>query len=231
MIAELTDRAVLEAWSRSRDQPAGARADVLLTCAPAADGDAGDPLGWTLARRHAALAALHASRWGSRVEAVTACPACATEVCVEFDLGAVPAPADAGGERSASPGVPGFRLPTRADVRASAHAADPRRALVECCLIGPAGELAAPELEAIAAAMEAADPLGALELELTCPDCEHDWEEPLYLDEFLAAEAQHDARTIAAEIHELALAYGWTESEILALPAPRRRLYLELVCT
>ena len=32
-----------------------------------------------------------------------------------------------------------------------------------------------------------------------------------------------------AEVHALAAAYGWTEAEVLALSAARRRAYLELV--
>ena len=165
---------------------------------------------------------MHASRWGSRIDAVATCPGCGAELGVEFDLATVPEPPEPAGETR-------FRLPTRADIRATAHAADPRRALVERCLTDAAAGALAPTLEAVAAAMEAADPLGALELELSCPDCGRRWEAPLDLDEFLAIEAQHDARSIAAEVHELALAYGWSEAEILGLPASRRRLYLELI--
>ncbi len=31
------------------------------------------------------------------------------------------------------------------------------------------------------------------------------------------------------DVHTLALAYGWTESDVLALPAPRRAEYLTLI--
>lgn len=225
MTAALSDRALLEAWSGSRDRPANERADALLAA------DASEPpLQWSLARRHAALAALHAARWGPLVDAVAECPRCQEEVEVAFDLAAVEA-------RPATPPlcVPtggedvGFRLPTRADLRTAVGAADPRRALVEVCLTAPATKLDEEAVDAIAAAMERADPFGALRLKLTCPACEHDWEEALDLGQFLASEAQEDARSIAAEVHELALAYGWSEPEILALPAERRRLYLELV--
>jgi hypothetical protein len=37
------------------------------------------------------------------------------------------------------------------------------------------------------------------------------------------------ARSLLAEVHSLARAYGWTESEILALSPQRRSTYLEMV--
>jgi hypothetical protein len=43
------------------------------------------------------------------------------------------------------------------------------------------------------------------------------------------SEIQMGARRLLREIHVLASAYGWRESEILTLSAARRRAYLELV--
>ncbi len=226
MTVALTDRALLEAWSGSRDWPAHGCADALLARALAVD----DPEGWPLPRRHAALAELRIGRWGSLLEAVAACPACATQVEIEFDLAAVEQPPSA--ERASVTAAGGelcFRVPTRADLQAAADASDPRRTLVERCVEGPARGLPDAAIDAVAAAMELADPLGALRLELTCPGCDRRWAEPLDLAGYLATEARDDARAIAAEVHELALAYGWSEAEVLALPAERRRLYLELV--
>jgi hypothetical protein len=43
------------------------------------------------------------------------------------------------------------------------------------------------------------------------------------------SEIQMGARRLLQEVHALASAYGWRESEILMLSAARRRAYLEMV--
>ena len=51
----------------------------------------------------------------------------------------------------------------------------------------------------------------------------------LRIDPALWAELEAVARRLAMEVHTLASAYGWSESEILSLSDARRRLYLEMV--
>ena len=69
----------------------------------------------------------------------------------------------------------------------------------------------------------AADPFVAL----ACADCGHAWDAPVDIARVLAAEIGSAAAGLIDEIHDLALAYHWSEATILALPAERRRAYLE----
>lgn len=46
---------------------------------------------------------------------------------------------------------------------------------------------------------------------------------------FLWAEVRRHAESLLDEVHELALAYGWAEDAILAMPTGRRQAYLERV--
>ena len=46
---------------------------------------------------------------------------------------------------------------------------------------------------------------------------------------FLWAEIHAWAQQLLRDVHTLAIAYGWSETEVLALPAARRRAYLDLV--
>ena len=46
---------------------------------------------------------------------------------------------------------------------------------------------------------------------------------------FFWGEIQICARRLLREVHALASAYGWTESEILSLSTTRRHAYLEMV--
>jgi hypothetical protein len=81
---------------------------------------------------------------------------------------------------------------------------------------------------AVESAMETLDPMAEITLRSTCPDCGG----PVVgtLDPFgliVAAMDRHGG--IFLEIDRLARAYHWSEGEILALPAMRRRHYLALI--
>jgi len=76
---------------------------------------------------------------------------------------------------------------------------------------------------------EEADPQAEIRLELACADCGHAWAEPFDIVDYLWAEIGDRAKRLTYEVHALASAYGWTEAEVLRLPAERRRRYLEMV--
>ena len=77
-------------------------------------------------------------------------------------------------------------------------------------------------------AMSEADPLAHTQLQLSCPACQHAWLALFDVAHFLWMEVQAWARRTLQDVHSLARAYGWSEREILAMSARRRRLYLEL---
>ena len=85
------------------------------------------------------------------------------------------------------------------------------------------------ELDEIGEQMALADPLAETRLTLHCPRCENDWEEALDIGAFLWAEIEAHARRLLLDIHSLASAYGWSETEILSLSEVRRAYYVEMV--
>jgi hypothetical protein len=133
-----------------------------------------------------------------------------------------------------------FRVPTGHDVAASVLEArdDPSRAarrLLERCLLGVDGAGAA-EIDrhrdtiamAVESAMEMLDPMAEVVLQTRCPECGG----PVIgnLDPLsLIVEAMDRHGGILPEIDRLARAYHWSEADILALPATRRRHYLALI--
>ena len=82
---------------------------------------------------------------------------------------------------------------------------------------------------AITQAMLQADPQALIELQLNCPNCGHTWTALFDIANFLWRELDAWARRTLRDVHKLASAYGWSETQILALSPTRRRLYLELV--
>lgn len=77
--------------------------------------------------------------------------------------------------------------------------------------------------------MAETDPQGDVQLSIHCPGCDHHWSVLLDILAYFWSEIHLAARRLLRDIHVLASAYGWTESDILALSAARRQAYLEWV--
>jgi len=128
-----------------------------------------------------------------------------------------------------------FRVPCSRDLAAVSGERDLTAATVklleQCCLehsensnAGFGNLLAEAE-----AAMEELDPAADINLSLSCEDCGHSWLVDFNIGTLLWDEIDVRARTLLAEVHSLAQAYGWTESEIFALSPQRRAAYLDMV--
>jgi len=114
-----------------------------------------------------------------------------------------------------------------------------RKLLLERCVVGawhggsPVSAATLPEATVAQAAdcLAAADPQAEMLIELRCVACRHPWRVVMEIECFLWARINSLAKRLLREVHTLAQAYGWRESDILALSATRRRLYLEMVRT
>lgn len=73
------------------------------------------------------------------------------------------------------------------------------------------------------------DPQLEILLDLACPACAAPCPTLFDAVSYFWEEIEAEARRLLREIHTLARAYGWTESEILDVPAVRRYYYLALV--
>lgn len=93
----------------------------------------------------------------------------------------------------------------------------------------PVDELPPEALDAVGKALEAADPLYVMEFSLTCPACQRGWMNCFDIVSYLWREIAAIAQSLLEEVHELALAYGWSEADILAMSPARRTYYLNRV--
>ncbi len=82
---------------------------------------------------------------------------------------------------------------------------------------------------ALAAAMEAADPLAEVLVDAQCPECDFGFRCDVDVPEFVWTELEARAKQVLLEVDALARAYGWTEPEVLALGDTRRAAYLRIV--
>ena len=224
----LSTTELLSVWERGNSQPPVQRALALLAAAhPESSPDALASL--SIGQRDARLIALRELTFGAEFTCLANCPACdekmeltfnvadlrpenETELPAEFDL-------QLEGHKLR------FRLPTSADLLA----VNSREQLLERCLSNGHGQLPEPVITAVIENMSCADPLADIQLALNCSSCGHKWEAPFDIVAFFWTEINAAAHGLLREVHALASAYGWTESEILALSPARRRCYLEMV--
>lgn len=196
-------------------------------------------------RRDARLLELRRTLFGEVLEGVVECGACGERLELRFRVADVLAPVPEPWPGEGWVGRDGvrvrFRLPHSGDLlalEAAGAGAGGRHLLLERCVLaatreGDGGPVAAGDLpdslaSALADAMEEADPQGAVRLATDCPACGQGWSVPFDIVAWLWEELEGWGRGVLQEVHLLARAYGWSESEILALGVSRRRSYLEL---
>jgi hypothetical protein len=125
-----------------------------------------------------------------------------------------------------------FRLPSGGDQEAALglDLPDAVSALIERCLLDDGGKpLDGTEREVLIAEMERLAPKVELELDLTCPECQHQSVAPFDVTAFFFEEMKTNQKNLLREFHTLAFYYHWSEDEILNLRRDRRHAYLELL--
>jgi hypothetical protein len=229
---------ILAVWEAGRQQHELDRALTLL--AAASPGRTREELaGLSIGERDARLLQLRTLVLGTSAHGFAECPQCAERLEFPVDTAALALPKEVA-EKPHEIETNGtrilFRLPNSrdlAEVVASPDARQGLRRLVERCIIetSPPNEqpFSSEVLEALSRAMLDADPQAEISLVLACPSCGHGWQAFFDIADFFWSELAAMARRLLREIDALARAYGWSEREILNLPARRRQTYLELV--
>lgn len=231
---------LLEVCERGRGATPVERALLLLEAVDAAAPEGG----WAslpLGRRDARILELRARTLGPVLETETRCPGCDERLELDLPVEELRDLESGGGEAEGSAVCDGyevhFRLPTSGDLLAAGEGEGAAERLLARCVmeVRREGRAASPSelppsaIEALGAAMAEADPLADLQLALTCPACGHRWRAPFDPSAFFWREVEAWAPRLLEDVHRLAGAYGWTESEILGLSPWRRAHYLALV--
>jgi len=191
---------------------------------------------WPLGRRNRSLFELHCLCFGPRLESWVSCAGCGQKLEFEVDARELIAldPYEQSLPATVAVGDDCFRLPASRDLAQVALADDDNtatiRLLERCRVTGPEPPVCSEAmLEQAGEKMASADPLAEVRLALHCPACDREWDEALDIAAFVWAEIDARARRLLCDVHALASAYGWTESEALALTPARRAMYLEMV--
>ncbi len=242
----LTAEVVLRTWEQAQGTHPLRRSLALLHAAwPEVD-----PKLWSampIGERDQGLFSVHEALFGTGLDTVAACPACGEALQLVFstrDLRVVPA-TDAGSAPttlSCDGWELGYRLPGSEDLLAVMAADDETQPstvarLLERCVVDArhggtpvaASELPEPVVQRLQQEMARRDPGADTRVSLHCPSCGTAFERRFDIGEYLWDALDDWSQHTLAEVHLLAGAYGWSEPQILALSAWRRRHYLSLV--
>ncbi len=228
------DRLLLDLWDRADAVPMAARPAVLLDGLRHLAGLPADPPAESLpiGQRDRALMRLRMQVFGPQVALRADCPDCGETFALSLDLPELVGADDGAGTPALleiGPDRVPLRPPATDDLIAVLALPAPARAgalLARCALAPLPRPLSADEIKAGAQALALADPHADIQLATTCPACGA--EQVLGFD--IAASLWDDltrlTRRLLREVHHLASAYGWTEAQILSIPAARRRAYI-----
>jgi len=229
----LSSSELLDLWERGGglrplDQALLALSAALPDVAPETLAD------WPLGRRNHALLEMYRFCFGPHLQAWSGCAQCGEQMEFRIDSRALINHASGANAETVSVGGYSFRLPSSRDLAAAAREREIGlagiRILERCQLSGAKrANWSEEELNQIEASMALCDPLAETRLALRCPTCDHEAEETLDIVGLVWSEIASHANRLLREIHSLASAYGWTESQVLSLSAYRRARYLEMV--
>ena len=230
----LSKHDLLMAWDLGHARNPMDRALVLL-CAAFPGTDSSSLAELSIGERDEKLLSLRELTFGTRLSALADCPHCGEHLELEVHTEQLrfSAPLDIASSINTGEYHVEFRLPNSMDlaaVRGETDVVAARRKLFEGCVTNNPQGIEMPEtvVEAVAAAMAAADPQGDVRLGLNCPACGQHWEQIFDIASFLWSEVHAWALRSLREVHQLASAYGWSEADILAMSPWRRQVYLEL---
>ena len=235
---------LLRAWEYGAAAAPGDRATSLLHSLGAVEGV--DEL--TVGQCDARLIELRRALFGELLEAVATCPACGTEVDVTVPLRDLqpplrddPVPVSELPVPEVTVRADGYtlvcRIPRNGDLRALARRPGEVRLLdlLERCVLeasSPTGTPVAPRdlpeatVTAVAEALAESDPGAQTMLRMRC-GCGGEWTDELDIRAVVWSDLTEWVGQALTEVHLLARAYGWSESDILAMSGWRRRWYLE----
>jgi hypothetical protein len=223
---------LLDVWERGAPLSWARRAGLLMEASQDISTVAS---ALSIGARDAWLLRLRKQTFGSDVEGVAVCPACRDSVEMRFAVDdiQVDAPSSESPHTftlSQSGWNVAFRLPTAADLADLPNEPDAaRRCLLDRCMTSGQGSLPDAVLDAVVAKMAEADPQADVQVALQCPSCGHHWRAAFDIVSFFWTEIHAWACRMLRDVHTLASAYGWKETDVLSMSPVRRRWYLGMV--
>jgi hypothetical protein len=235
---------LLAAWERGKAEPQPIGRTLALLGIACADLSPSAMTELSIGARDTLLASLREELFGGKVDALAVCPGCKQRVGLSFQLSDICAHEDpqSSGLLAVSWGQyeVEFRLPNSRDLLALNGQDDlesKRKRLLERIVLQaqtmgrPVAATDLPEemIAIMESEIEGADRGAEVSLKLRCESCGHEWIALFDIAAFLWQELDASVVRLLWDVHTLARAYAWSESDILAMTPFRRNAYLEML--
>jgi len=239
----LSTAELLQVWEQGLGEPAGKRSlPLLISACEEIPSEAIATL--SIGERDSRLLKLREWTFGSELLSVASCPVCGERLEWSTPTANLSVNVDCDSSKQFTciheDYRVTFRLPNISDVMGVSEyqtVESARRFLLRNCLIDARkentettpDELPDAVVEIVIGRMSEVDPRADLEIELACPACGHQWHALFDVESFFWNELSAWAKRLLGDVHILASAYGWRETDILNLPPQRRQIYLDLI--
>jgi len=196
-----------------------------------------------MGQRDARLLDVRRQLFGARLAGLVDCPVCGAALEFNCHMDTLACASKDGSDADLTIKTDGytisFRLPTCEDLAAVPDPYTPpdaRLMLLRRCVLDARNQghvlafdqIPADMLDTIELRMSEAEPQADVSLAMKCEGCGHQWSAPFDIFAFTWREVETWALRTLQQVHELAMHYGWRESDILAMNPKRRQLYINL---
>jgi hypothetical protein len=239
-----TTQSLLAAWELGRAEPHLIERGLLLLLAAYPGSPRPTLAQLSIGERDSLLLGLREQAFGSGLTALAECHQCGARLEFQLRVADLCVPRESPALETLTLSVGDyeleFRLPNSFDlsaVRETTDLDDKKQRLLErlvsrarhCGLEIGTKELPEEVIAAMEDRMEKADPQAVVQLSVHCECCGHEWKTGFDIASFLWTEVDSWAIRILREVHSLARAYSWSETDILAMSPWRRQCYLEML--
>lgn len=197
----------------------------------------------SIGQRDSYLLKLRETTFGSKLNCFAECPACKEQLEFVVDTADIFLPSESGEkmhEFEIDEVLVQYRMPNSLDLAAVAQCRDVDTAsdlLLQRCIVHvihnddmiDGKELPPLVRSKLVEHMAEQDPQADIMLDLHCPACDHTWKTVFDIVSYFWTEIDSEAIRLLYDVHMLALAYGWRESDILSMSNIRRQFYLGMV--
>jgi Zn ribbon nucleic-acid-binding protein len=235
---------LLNIWEQGRSQTLHRKALLLLAaCCPEKSIDALSKL--SIGHRDALLLTLREKTFGQLLIGIATCPACAEQLDITMKVSDILIEKNIEPNRELTTTIDNyevkFRLPDSTDIAFLDEHIDmaaARQEIYEHCILSicdtsdskeiSINDLPVEVMNEISDRIAKADTQADILIGLSCPSCNKKWQMGFDIVSFFWSEINTWAYRILYEVRILAMAYGWSERDILAMSSWRRQIYLEM---
>jgi len=236
-VTPLSDQQLLQVWEFGLNHSAFETNLFLLSMIHPDIGDS-DLLSMSIRERDRRLLNFRKRFFGPLLQNSSDCPACSEKL--EWEISVSDLIIEAQQDQTLSIAFDDqtyrFRLPNSQDVLETIYLTDRSKQeeyLLQKCILSTdeykADSIAEEVKDFILLKMEEADPQSNLDLNLSCPVCNHQWTLTFDIMEYLWIEINERAIQLMRDIYLLAKTFHWSETEILRMNPFRKSLYLSMI--